>query len=429
MRGSAIIPFVFAFRTALSLPFDVDVGGLDVDFDASDSGGIDVEVNGQPVENMASAGNNVFEWSTIIGGDGSGGMPSMQWGSATSGQAVPTIQAVPTTQTTSSPVEVQYSNSAGQNDNSAVQSTSPSVQGTQPAAATGSPALTSTPLFTPTGASGQAPPGSHYAGEVDVNNGIATLWVNPPAQSHYAGEINVNNGIATLWVAPTGPQQPTSGQSQQPTNTQYSTPAKSSTPYTPPYTPPHTPTSQPPVSTQQSTHQPTTTQQTTTTKPPTSTTQASNPNLNADQQSAYDLHNACRSKNGVSNMSWDPNLAASAQAYASQLASTNTFQHSTGDERPNQGENLYMAGATTEWTWDSSGNKNTAVTKDSNPYAAAAHGWTQGEQEAFNVNYTAVGSKIPCACQNANDMFESFGHYSEFGPSSVSEAFSMLTCL
>ena len=471
MRGSAIIPFVFAFQTALSLPFEMDVGPLDVDFDTSGisgNGGVNVEVNGQPVEDMGSPGDNVFEWSTVIGGSGgspgaTGGFPSVQYSSApqqASTQVVspgghyttPAAQGTtPAIQYTTpgfaggasspaagytSPASVTGApSSAAGYSSPAVQSATPGFAGgasspaagytspasvvVAPSSPTGNPAPASSgaPLFTPTGvASGSAPAGSHYAGEVEVNNGIATLWVAGPSQSHYAGEIEVHDGIATLWVAPSTAAKPTggptlstghpvqTGPAQQPTTKPHTTASQ----YTPPYTPPVT--TKPPVTTQP----PKTSQQPTTTKPPTpTTTQATNPNLNGDQQSAAALHDQYRSQMGVGGIAWDANLAASAQAYASQLASTNTFEHSSGDQRPNQGENLYMAGAATEWTWDSSGTKSTDVTKEQSPYTAAAKGWTAGELNAFNVNYTACGSKIPCACENAGELFESFGHFSE----------------
>lgn len=49
-----------------------------------------------------------------------------------------------------------------------------------------------------------------------------------------------------------------------------------------------------------------------------------------------------RERLGLNNMAWDPSLAAAAAGYASELASTNRWQHSAWETRVGQGENLWM---------------------------------------------------------------------------------------
>jgi hypothetical protein len=49
-----------------------------------------------------------------------------------------------------------------------------------------------------------------------------------------------------------------------------------------------------------------------------------------------------RERVGLSNMAWDPSLAAAAANYASQMAATDEWQHSPWDSRVGQGENLWM---------------------------------------------------------------------------------------
>lgn len=53
-------------------------------------------------------------------------------------------------------------------------------------------------------------------------------------------------------------------------------------------------------------------------------------------------HNALRAAQGVQPALWDRQLAASADAYAKELASTDRFAHSSAESRPGQGENLWM---------------------------------------------------------------------------------------
>jgi hypothetical protein len=54
------------------------------------------------------------------------------------------------------------------------------------------------------------------------------------------------------------------------------------------------------------------------------------------------LHNQVRAGVGVRPLYWDAALAASADAYAFQLARTGQWQHSPRESRPGQGENLWM---------------------------------------------------------------------------------------
>jgi uncharacterized protein YkwD len=54
------------------------------------------------------------------------------------------------------------------------------------------------------------------------------------------------------------------------------------------------------------------------------------------------VHNAARAEAGVAPLAWDPALGQAAAAYATQLALTNSFQHSNRRARPGTGENLWM---------------------------------------------------------------------------------------
>ncbi|KAI5863990.1 glycoside hydrolase family 128 protein [Durotheca rogersii] len=62
--------------------------------------------------------------------------------------------------------------------------------------------------------------------------------------------------------------------------------------------------------------------------------------LSPDQQKALDAHNAKRRGKGVPALAWDGQLAKNAQDYANHLARIGRLEHSRGDQRPNQGENL-----------------------------------------------------------------------------------------
>ncbi|KAL8838621.1 MAG: hypothetical protein Q9170_002067 [Blastenia crenularia] len=72
--------------------------------------------------------------------------------------------------------------------------------------------------------------------------------------------------------------------------------------------------------------------------------------MSDDQNKALNIHNQARhdasqsSGHGRDDLVWDDQLAANATAYAQHLASANQgLQHSSGDARPNQGENLYWS--------------------------------------------------------------------------------------
>ena len=54
------------------------------------------------------------------------------------------------------------------------------------------------------------------------------------------------------------------------------------------------------------------------------------------------VHNAARAEAGVAPLAWDPALGQAAADYATQLALTNSFQHSNRRARPGTGENLWM---------------------------------------------------------------------------------------
>jgi hypothetical protein len=52
--------------------------------------------------------------------------------------------------------------------------------------------------------------------------------------------------------------------------------------------------------------------------------------------------NAERRSLGLRPLQWDARLAAEASAYAGELASTGSFEHSSDEDRPDEGENLWM---------------------------------------------------------------------------------------
>lgn len=62
--------------------------------------------------------------------------------------------------------------------------------------------------------------------------------------------------------------------------------------------------------------------------------------LNSDQQKALNAHNDKRKAKGLNPLAWDNQLANNAEAYAKHLAQIGKLEHSSGDQRPNQGENL-----------------------------------------------------------------------------------------
>jgi uncharacterized protein YkwD len=105
--------------------------------------------------------------------------------------------------------------------------------------------------------------------------------------------------------------------------------------------------------------------------------------LSGDQQKALDMHNSKRKAKGLKPLAWDANLAAQATKYAQHLAKLSKMQHSTGDQRPNQGENLAAGSAL-----------------GGNPLERGTKMWLDEEK-----NYH--GQKI------GEGNFGSYGHYSE----------------
>lgn len=85
---------------------------------------------------------------------------------------------------------------------------------------------------------------------------------------------------------------------------------------------------------------------------------------------------------------WDPRLAAAAEEWARHLVARDAgLQHSTGTERPNQGENLY---------WTSAGGT-----------------LADGSQSWVNERTAYHGEKI------GEGNFESYGHYTQVCGASV----------
>lgn len=62
--------------------------------------------------------------------------------------------------------------------------------------------------------------------------------------------------------------------------------------------------------------------------------------LNSDQTKALAIHNDGRKTKGCPALKWDAGLAQHAQAWANHLAQIDKMEHSTGSQRPGEGENL-----------------------------------------------------------------------------------------
>ncbi|KAI4232451.1 MAG: hypothetical protein LQ349_005002 [Xanthoria aureola] len=110
--------------------------------------------------------------------------------------------------------------------------------------------------------------------------------------------------------------------------------------------------------------------------------------MSDNQKKALEIHNQARrdasnsSGHGRPDLVWDDNLATQATAYAQHLVDQNQgLQHSSGDQRPNQGENLY-------WS------------KPNGSREAASQGWVDEKQ-----NYH--GEKI------GEGNFGSYGHFTQ----------------
>lgn len=117
--------------------------------------------------------------------------------------------------------------------------------------------------------------------------------------------------------------------------------------------------------------------------------------MTPDQQKGLQVQNDGRKGKNLKPLEWDQKLCQEAQKWADHLAKdVGHMEHSKGDQRPNQGENLF-------WGWAQPG-----PYKD--PYANAAHSWMN---EASKYHGEKIGE----------GNFADFGHYSESSSSPVSE--------
>ncbi|KAK2074965.1 hypothetical protein P8C59_009131 [Phyllachora maydis] len=107
--------------------------------------------------------------------------------------------------------------------------------------------------------------------------------------------------------------------------------------------------------------------------------------LTSDQQAGLDVQNNGRRAKKVQPLAWDATLSAHAQAWADHLAQMDSLTHSSGDQRPGEGENLAFFGG---------------AGADSAPLSGAAHLWMA---EARNYH----GQPIPLG------NFASYGHYTQ----------------
>lgn len=71
---------------------------------------------------------------------------------------------------------------------------------------------------------------------------------------------------------------------------------------------------------------------------------ATNDPVNEHKDEILAAHNGYRAELQISDLVWDDDLATHAQAWAQSLADANKFEHSPGDTRPGEGENLWGAG-------------------------------------------------------------------------------------
>lgn len=71
-----------------------------------------------------------------------------------------------------------------------------------------------------------------------------------------------------------------------------------------------------------------------------SSSPASQQALNADQQEIVDTHNRLRAEVNVPPLTWSAELAGYAQEWADYLSETNSFGHSSGNDRSGAGENI-----------------------------------------------------------------------------------------
>jgi uncharacterized protein YkwD len=103
--------------------------------------------------------------------------------------------------------------------------------------------------------------------------------------------------------------------------------------------------------------------------------------LTADQQKAIDIHNKGRQAKGLSFLTWDTKLVASAQQCANKIASTGNFAHCQS------GENLYAQ-----------------IGSTAPPLAAGAQAW-MNEASLYHNEVIPQGD------------FASYGHYSKYSDS------------
>lgn len=62
--------------------------------------------------------------------------------------------------------------------------------------------------------------------------------------------------------------------------------------------------------------------------------------LTGDQSKALKIHNDGRKTKGCPPLTWDAGLVKHAQDWANHLAKIDKLEHSKGDQRPGEGENL-----------------------------------------------------------------------------------------
>ncbi|KAK6076265.1 WD domain-containing protein [Seiridium cupressi] len=106
--------------------------------------------------------------------------------------------------------------------------------------------------------------------------------------------------------------------------------------------------------------------------------------LTLDQSVALKTQNDVRQQKNLTLLAWDATLVQDAQTWANHLAKIDNMQHSTSDQRPNEGENLAYA-------WSSNGVKY--------PLTLGAQGW-MAEQKNYHNEIIPQGD------------FASYGHYS-----------------
>ncbi|KAK9776154.1 hypothetical protein SCAR479_07060 [Seiridium cardinale] len=123
--------------------------------------------------------------------------------------------------------------------------------------------------------------------------------------------------------------------------------------------------------------------------------------LTLDQSVALKTQNDVRQQKNLTLLAWDATLVQDAQTWANYLAKIDNMQHSTSDQRPNEGENLAYA-------WSSNGVKY--------PLTLGAQGWMAEEKNYHN-------EIIP------QGDFASYGHYTQWIGAAVAKAFAAAGCI